>query len=477
MLKLQSFFKNYSHLGKDYSQNIKPTEKSIEGLGKNRNISLDFSNTPIKQNKKLIKRNTRTNSFNSLIINQTEGGFFPPYSYMTKLNENKNNQLTKGLLGFKPNHQKNKSFNIKKGLFNLNNKNIVLKKKSQKKKCKRNFLNSYFINPNNVHISFNTVGNNFQIESQHSRQNNKNNFNHNSNNIINKASNNSELNKSLSNMSKIKRINKKLNSNNSSNNNCNYNNNIIINEINNLISSLSEEKQKLFLNEFKLYLNILNKIKKNKNNNDMFIGENEIEEIQKSGGQSIIGNILCQNYKLKKENEKLESKINNIMKEIEEIKKDKKNTEKEITNKNEILKELNNKINTFNSEMNKMKNILLNLSNKSQKNNDISFLNKSSQGDLENISIADNSNINIEDYKNVLNKDKKNNKQIKRNKSGNNLKNKDDVGILNFSSKVGNYNFNDEFLKNYEYFSDSWRREADKMLQRRGIKLNNNDGK
>ena len=165
------------------------------------------------------------------------------------------------------------------------------------------------------------------------------------------------------------------------------------------------------------------------------------------------------------------------MKEIEEIKKDKKNTEKEITNKNEILKELNNKINTFNNEMNKMKNILLNLSNKSQKNNDISFLNKSSQGDLENISIADNSNINIEDYKNVLNKDKKNNKQIKRNKSGNNLKNKDDVGILNFSSKVGNYNFNDEFLKNYEYFSDSWRREADKMLQRRGIKLNNNGGK
>ena len=425
----------------------------------------------------MIKRNTRTNSFNSLIINQTEGGFFPPYSYMTKLNENKNNKLTKGLLGFKPNHQKNKSFNIKKGLFNLNKQNIVLKKKSPKKKCKRNFLNSYFINPNNVHISFNTVGNNFQIESQHSRQNNKNNFNHNSNNIINKASNNSELNKSLSNMSKIKRINKKISSNNStSNNNCNINNNYIINEINNLISSLNEEKQKIFLNEFKLYLNILNKIKKNKNNNDIIINENDIEEIQKSG-QGIIGNILSQNFKLKKENEKLESKINNIMKEIEEIKKDKKNTEKEITNKNEILKELNNKINTFNSEMNKMKNILLNLSNKSQKNNDISFLNKSSQGDLENISIADNSNINIEDYKNVLNKDKKNNKQIKRNKSGNNLINKDDVGILNFSSKVGNYNFNDEFLKNYEYFSDSWRREADKMLQRRGIKLNNNGGK
>ena len=140
--------------------------------------------------------------------------------------------------------------------------------------------------------------------------------------------------------------------------------------------------------------------------------------------------------------------------------------------------EYGNKIDNFNNEMNKMKNILLNLSNKSQKNNtDISFCNKSSQGDLENISIVENSNINIEEYKNALNKDKiNNNKQIKRNKSGKNLKNKDDVGILNFSSKVGNYNFNDEFLKNYEYFSDSWRREADKMLQRRGIKLNNNNG-
>ena len=471
MLKFPNFFTNYSHFSKDNSPYLKTTEKSVEGIGKNRNTSLDFSNTPIKQNKKVIKRNKRTNSFNSLIINQTEAGFYPPYSYMTGINGNNNNinRINKSLLGLKVDHQKNKSFNIKKGLFNLNKQNnMILKRKSQKKNCKRNFLNSYFINPNNVHISFNTVGNNFQLESQHSKQNNNknnlSNFFH--NNIINKTSNNNELNKSLSSVSKIKIINKK---NNASNNN-------IINEISSLISTLNEEKQKLFLKEFKLYLNILYKTKKNKNNNEININENELEELQKTGG--LLSQILLQNFKFKQKNEQLELKINNITKELEEIKKDKKETKKELDNKDKKIKELNDKIDNFDNEMNKMKNLILAFSNKSKKENDFSFCNKSSQGDLENISLADNSNINEEIYNNVLNKYKKNNdKQIKKNKSGKNIKSKDDVASLNFSSKVGGYNFNDEFLKNYDYFSDSWRKEADKMLQRRGIKLNNPGGK
>ena len=138
---------------------------------------------------------------------------------------------------------------------------------------------------------------------------------------------------------------------------------------------------------------------------------------------------------------------------------------------------MNNKIENFNTEMNNMKNIISNLSGGSKKDGDINFFNKNSQGSLENISLADNSNINEELYNNILNKAKKNMKQLKRNKSGKNLNNKNDINILNFSSKVKNDNFNDEFLKNYDYFSDSWRKEADKMLQRRGIKINNNTGK
>lgn len=464
MLKLQSFFNNCSRLNKEYSPYLKSTEKSIEGIGKNRNISLDFSNTPIKQNKKLIKRNTRTNSFNSLLINQTEGGLYYPYSYKTKINEQKSNNkimLNKGILNFKANHQKNKSLNIKKEIMNLNKnkQTMILRKKSQKKNCKRNFLNSYFINPNNVHISFNTVGNNFQIDSQQIKQNNnKSNLMYNNNKTF--YFNNSELNKSISNINKIKnscynikRSNKNIN---------------IYNEIVNIIQALNDEKQKIFLNDFKSYLNILNKIKKN--NKDIIINENDLKEIQKSG--SILGNILYQNFKFRQKNEQLELQMNNIMKELNEIKQDEKDNKKEIENKNKIIKELNDKIDLFSIEMNKMKNIILNLNNKANKDINQSLVIKSSQVDLENISLADNININEELYNNVLNNAKKNMKQLKRNKSGKNIKTKDNLGILNFSSKVGNNNFNDEFLKNYDYFSDSWRKEADKMLQRRCIKLN-----
>ena len=464
MLKLQSFFNNCSRLNKEYSPYLKSTEKSIEGIGKNRNISLDFSNTPIKQNKKLIKRNTRTNSFNSLLINQTEGGLYYPYSYKTKINEKKSNNkimLNKGILNFKANHQKNKSLNIKKEIMNLNKnkQTMILRKKSQKKNCKRNFLNSYFINPNNVHISFNTVGNNFQIDSQQIKQNNnKSNLMYNNNKTF--YFNNSELNKSISNISKIKnscynikRSNKNIN---------------IYNEIVNIIQALNDEKQKIFLNDFKSYLNILNKIKKN--NKDIIINENDLKEIQKSG--SILGNILYQNFKFRQKNEQLELQMSNIMKELNEIKQDEKDNKKEIENKNKIIKELNDKIDLFSIEMNKMKNIILNLNNKANKDINQSLVIKSSQVDLENISLADNININEELYNNVLNNAKKNMKQLKRNKSGKNIKTKDNLGILNFSSKVGNNNFNDEFLKNYDYFSDSWRKEADKMLQRRCIKLN-----
>ena len=464
MLKLQSFFNNCSRLNKEYSPYLKSTEKSIEGIGKNRNISLDFSNTPIKQNKKLIKRNTRTNSFNSLLINQTEGGLYYPYSYKTKINEQKSNNkimLNKGILNFKANHQKNKSLNIKKEIMNLNKnkQTMILRKKSQKKNCKRNFLNSYFINPNNVHISFNTVGNNFQIDSQQIKQNNnKSNLMYNNNKTF--YFNNSELNKSISNINKIKnscynikRSNKNIN---------------IYNEIVNIIQALNDEKQKIFLNDFKSYLNILNKIKKN--NKDIIINENDLKEIQKSG--SILGNILYQNFKFRQKNEQLELQMNNIMKELNEIKQDEKDNKKEIENKNKIIKELNDKIDLFSIEMNKMKNIILNLNNKANKDINQSLVIKNSQVDLENISLADNININEELYNNVLNNAKKNMKQLKRNKSGKNIKTKDNLGILNFSSKVGNNNFNDEFLKNYDYFSDSWRKEADKMLQRRCIKLN-----
>ena len=434
MFNIHNIFKNCSRLSKDYSPNIKTTEKSIECLGKNKNTSLDFSSTPLKQNKKLIKRNTRTNSFNSLIINNTEAGFYNPYSYIAGINQNNNTKI-KGFSGYKSNHQKNKSFNIKKGIFNINKQNMLLQK-NKKKNNKRNFLNSYFINPNNVHISFNTVGNNFQIDSQQSIKQNKN-YNTMMNNLFNKTSNNSEYKKSISIINK-KRSNKKFN---------------IINEINNIIQTSNEEKQKLILNEFKLFLNILNKIKFNKNN-DININKNDLPLIKKGG---IFGFIIYQNYKFRQKNEELENKLNNINTQIEEIKKNKKDIKQELENKDTIIKNLNDKMDIFNKEMVKMKNII----------NNINI--KNSIGDLENISIAENSNINNEL---LFNEKNNSNKKMKKNKSGKNLKKSDNLEILNFSNNVGSANFNDEFLKNYENFSESWRKEVDKMLQRRGIKLN-----
>ena len=204
MLKYNSIFKSGTKISKESSPHIKITEKSLEVLNKNRNMSLDFSNTPLKQNKKIIKRNTRTNSFNSLIINQTESGIYPQYPFMSGFNPTYNHKLiiNKNFSRTKKKYnQKNKSINLKKGIINLNKPKLPISKKNSKKKSKRNFLNSYFINPSNIHISFNTVGNNFQFD-QNLKQNKNNNILktelfHNNTNYNNKAINNSEINKSI----------------------------------------------------------------------------------------------------------------------------------------------------------------------------------------------------------------------------------------------------------------------------------------
>ena len=458
MLKLNSIFKRGIRLSKESSPNIKTTEKSIEGLNKKRNMSLDFSNTPLKQSKKIIKRNTRTNSFNSLLINQTESGIYAQYPYMSGINQNFNHKLmiNKNITGFKRNlyRQKNKSFNLKKGIFTLNKPKLPMRKKNSKKKTKRNFLNSYFINPSNIHISFNTVGNNFQLE-QNLRQNKNHLFHNNINN--NKLLNTSEINKSIHILHKTK-SNKKLN---------------FYSEINSILNSTTEEQQKTILNEFKSFLNIYTKIKKNKNE-EIILNENDIPELKKGG---FLGNILYENYIIKKKNKELELKLDNISKELEQIKNDKKDIKKEIDNKDIIINEMSNKvkgIDEFNKSQNNNNafNNTNNINNidemkKDKKNETIS--NKSSQNDLENISLADNLNINEEAYKNALNK---NGNKLSKNNSGNSLNPKNKIGMLNFNSKVGSKNFNDEFLKDYDNFSESWRKEVDKMLQRRGNNKN-----
>ena len=92
--------------------------------------------------------------------------------------------------------------------------------------------------------------------------------------------------------------------------------------------------------------------------------------------------------------------------------------------------------------------------------------------DLTNISLAENLNINQEVYNNAINMTK-NNRNISKLDIQNKL-NKKNIDKLNDIPKkinlsnqgITNDNFNEEFLKNYDKFSDSWRKEVDKMIKK-----------
>ena len=72
MIKMNRKAKNNLNFSKDLSLNIKFSSKNNESIFKANDKSLDIVSSPIKNNKKVIKRNTRTNSYNSFLYNQTE---------------------------------------------------------------------------------------------------------------------------------------------------------------------------------------------------------------------------------------------------------------------------------------------------------------------------------------------------------------------------------------------------------------------
>ena len=101
--------------------------------------------------------------------------------------------------------------------------------------------------------------------------------------------------------------------------------------------------------------------------------------------------------------------------------------------------------------------ILIDNSNNSDNNHNYSLR------DENNISLAENLNINEEEYKRALNncqntKKKKNNSYFIKNL--NLIKPKQNKELFN--------DFNQEFLKNVDNFSESWRKEVEKMMQRKG---------
>ena len=90
--------------------------------------------------------------------------------------------------------------------------------------------------------------------------------------------------------------------------------------------------------------------------------------------------------------------------------------------------------------------------------------------DLSNISLADNLNINEEIYNIALNRNRKkligNLLDLKNEKNGKKINDDEKNKKMPKKLDLKNDNFNEEFMKYYDKFSDSWRKEVDKMLKK-----------
>ena len=121
--------KNNLNFSKDLSLNIKISSKKQDIFFKPNNTSLDFVSSPIKNNKKVIKRNTRTSSYNSFLYNQTEN----PLANKNNLNTNIISVDSTNKINLKKN---NFAFSNAKKTLNDNSKsknNNNIKKKKKKK--------------------------------------------------------------------------------------------------------------------------------------------------------------------------------------------------------------------------------------------------------------------------------------------------------------------------------------------------------
>ena len=192
MIKMKGKQKNNLNFSKELSLNIKISSNNNNTFLKTNNISLDFTSSPIKNNKKVIKRNTRTNSYNSFINNQTEN-----------FRTNKN-PFNSGIISF------DSKINLKKNIFTFsnakqtilcnskNNNNINQKKNKNKTKnitahqstsnlAKYN-INLTTDNNSNDYININTnpnITSSFILNKKNQKNNNNSNNNNNNNNVHN----------------------------------------------------------------------------------------------------------------------------------------------------------------------------------------------------------------------------------------------------------------------------------------------------
>ena len=424
---------------KNSSRNNTPnnqfTNKSIEiHYSSNKNNLIEFSSPNIKEIK---KRNNRTNSYNIYCNhNKTEGNQFTS-NYL--MNQNKNfKSFSKGKEHFNSfsnvptkqndiqNMKKKKSNyeipNIKneiislKGFFQsvnfIGNKLIKAKIKNENKLQK-----SYIPKKSKLNINFNNLSNNNTSKKFIGKKNNYlinsyDNYSMNNigNSIPNYQSNTLKLSKEQIKF-KIDEIN---------------------NQISELINQANEYDKEFIYNELgKNYCSIIN----NQNQDSL---------------NDIINNLFKDNQILKHENNELNKNLEKIENLLKMICQDNKLLKNNLLTKDLEIKELQNTMNNLSKVFQSVKNENNNLLNTKDENKNLS---RSNLDDTVNISLAENININPEYFKNkhimISNDSSKTNPSSKLN--------------LNFEK---NNDFNDEFLDNYNDFSPSWRKEADKIIKK-----------
>jgi hypothetical protein len=150
-------------LTREPSLKILITDKEIN---KKRNVSIDFSSTPIRPQKKIIKRNLRENSFNNLIFNQTEEiaktginnlSYMPSRKLILKKNISIQNHNLFSKKYYYSNNNKSFNFKLKKSnkMINLNQtKSSIIKKNSKNYKIST----QAYIPSSSLHNNYKTVG-------------------------------------------------------------------------------------------------------------------------------------------------------------------------------------------------------------------------------------------------------------------------------------------------------------------------------
>ncbi len=422
---------------RDTTPIIKKTNKNIENfpLPKN-NISIEFPSNLSPNSKQIKKRNLRTNSFNSFTHNKTESNNFNNSTLLNNKNkkvkslskekENFRNFINFDLNKFHyiqslnkinnngiPFHQKEKNACSMKGLIKSNFLgNKIIKKNGFNEK--ENLHNSYMLSTSNLNININNVDNN-QIKNK-----SPNNKNVKKQNFISNTCENESITFSSREKKQIlskEDINSKIEK--------------INNELCDLMNNVNNEQKKFIFQEIEKKFNVL-LIKHNINYSN------------------VIDNLINDNNILKEQNKEFNNKLELIEKNLRNIKQENKLIKENLINKNKIINDIQNNIILFTEEFNKIK-------NKNDTNNlkeDFTSGRKNEEESDSNISLSDNLNININKYN-----------------YNNNIKSNGSV-LTKPSSKLNlniekNKDFNDEFLENYNEFSPSWRKEVDKMLERK----------